>query len=184
MNCTISIFFTLLPMLLLWSFAAGGQLLKVGVAGLSHDHAHSIMQQYKKGEVILLGIAEPDAQLVERYKKRYNVPDSLFFKNVASMLERIKPDAVLAYNAVSEHLEVVETCAPKGISVMVEKPLATSVKQAERIHDLARQYNIHVLTNYETTWYASNQQLYEKVKKENSIGDIRKIVVHDGHQGP
>ena len=184
LNCTISIFFMLLPMLLLWSFAAVGQLLKVGVAGLSHDHAHGIMQQYKKGEVILLGIAEPDAQLVERYKKRYNVPDSLFFKNVASMLERIKPDAVLAYNAISEHLEVVETCAPKGISVMVEKPLATSVKQAERIRDLARQYNIHVLTNYETTWYASNQQLYEKVKKENSIGDIRKMVVHDGHQGP
>lgn len=163
---------------------ANGQLLRVGVAGLSHDHAHGIMQQYKKGEVILLGIAEPDVQLVERYKKRYNVPDSLFFKNVASMLDHIKPDAVLAYNAISEHLEVVEACAPKGISVMVEKPLATSVKQAERIRDLARKYNIHVLTNYETTWYASNQQLYEKVKKENSIGDIRKMVVHDGHNGP
>ena len=175
---------SLILVLVSCAIVANGQLLKVGVVGLSHDHAHGIMQQYRKGEVILLGIAEADVQLVERYKKRYNVPDSLFFKNIASMLDRIKPDAVLAYNAISDHLEVVEACAPKGISVMVEKPLATTVKQAERIRDLARKYNIHVLTNYETTWYASNQQLYEKVKKENTIGDIRKMVVHDGHNGP
>jgi predicted dehydrogenase len=66
---------------------------------------------------------------------------------------------------------------------MVEKPLATTVKQAERMESLARQYKIHLLTNYETTWYASNQQLYKMVK-ERAIGDIRKMVVHDGHQGP
>jgi predicted dehydrogenase len=99
------------------------------------------------------------------------------------MLQRVKPDVVLAYNAIADHLAVVEVCAPKGISVMVEKPLATTVKQAERMEILARQYKIHLLTNYETTWYASNQQLYSMVK-EQSIGNVRKMIVHDGHQGP
>ena len=79
------------------------------------------------------------------------------------MLEHVKPDAVLAYNAIADHLSVVEACAPKGISVMVEKPLATTVAQAERIAALAKQYHIQVLTNYETTWYPSNQQVYEMV---------------------
>lgn len=100
------------------------------------------------------------------------------------MLEKIKPDAVLAYNAISEHIDVVEACAPKGISVMVEKPLSTTVKQAERMKALADQYKIHLLTNYETTWYASNHQLHDMVKRQHTIGDIRKMVVHDGHQGP
>jgi hypothetical protein len=36
------------------------------------------------------------------------------------MLAHIKPDVVLAYNAIADHLSVVEACAPKGISVMVE----------------------------------------------------------------
>ncbi len=120
----------LLSFLLLSLTATNAQLLKVGVAGLSHDHAHSIMQQYKRGEVIILGIAEPDPKLIERYKKQYQVPDSLFHSDLASMLLKIKkPDAVLAYNAISEHAGVVEICAPKGIHVMVEKPLAVSVKQ-------------------------------------------------------
>ena len=100
------------------------------------------------------------------------------------MLEHIKPDAVLAYNAIADHLAVVEACAPKGVSVMVEKPLAFSVKQAERMATLAGQYHIHLLTNYETTWYASNQKVYDMVHDQQVIGDIRKMVVHDGHEGP
>ena len=160
------------------------KILKVGVAGLSHDHVNGLMQQYKRGEVIIAGIAEADEQLTSRYKKTFQLPDSLFFKSLADLLEHIKPDVVLAYNAISEHLNVVEICAPKGISVMVEKPLATTVKQAERIVVLASQYHIQVLTNYETTWYPSNQQVYEISHEQNAIGDIRKMIVHSGHQGP
>src|SRR4051794_36962742 len=158
------------------------QPLKVGVAGLSHDHVHNVMNQFKNGEVIIAGIAEADAHLAERYKKEYQLPDSLFYKTVTEMLEHIKPDAVLAYNPIADHLSVVEACAPKGISVMVEKPLATTIEQAERMEALVKRYHIQLLTNYETTWYGSNQQVYQMIHQQNAIGNIRKMVVHDGHQ--
>ena len=58
------------------------QPLKVGVVGLNHDHAYGLMNQYKKGEVLIIGITEPDAQLVDRYKKRYQLPDSIFYKTI------------------------------------------------------------------------------------------------------
>lgn len=174
-----------LALLLLCMVAAFAQQpLRVGLAGLNHDHVFGLLENYKKGKVIILGIAEGDQDLVNRYKKRYNLPDNLFYKDVSSMLEHIKPDAVLAYNAISDHLAVVEACAPKGVSVMVEKPLAMTVKQSERMADLARQYHIHLLTNFETTWYSSNQQIYDMVHNQQAIGIIRKMVVHDGHQGP
>jgi predicted dehydrogenase len=168
----------------LFAIAGKTQLLKVGVAGLSHDHVHNIMQQYKRSEVIIAGIAEADEQLADRYKKRYQLPDSIFYKNLGALLAHTKPDVVLAYNAISEHLQVVEACAPKNISVMVEKPLATTVKAAERMAALATQYHIQVLTNYETTWYSSNQQVNEMIQEQHAIGAIRKMVVHDGHEGP
>lgn len=163
---------------------ANAQLLKVAVAGLSHDHAHTIMHQYKDGKVIILGIAESDPALVERYKKTYQLPDSLFFSNLPALLDRKKPDAVLAFNSIIEHEGVVEICAPRGISVMVEKPLATTVKAAERMAALARQHHILLLTNYETTWYKTNHEVADLVNKKDAIGPIRKMVVHDGHQGP
>jgi predicted dehydrogenase len=164
--------------------ASSQQPLNVGVAGLSHDHVNGLMEQYKRGDVIIAGIAEADEQLAERYKRKFQLPDSLFFKNLTDLLKHKKPDAVLAYNPISEHLDVVKICAPKGISVMVEKPLATTVTQAEQIVKLANQYNIKVLTNYETTWYASNQQVYEITNEQHGIGEVRKMIVHSGHEGP
>ena len=178
---TIALFVVLLMAVV---SSSAQSILRVGVAGLTHDHVHNIMNQFRRGEVIIAGIAEADPQLVQRYKKSYNLPDSLFYPSLAALLEHVHPDAVLAYNAISEHLGVVELCAPKGISVMVEKPLATTVKDAERIAALAGQYHIHVLTNYETTWYNTNQQVNEMVNGQHAIGAIRKMVVHDGHQGP
>jgi predicted dehydrogenase len=160
------------------------QPLRVGVAGLNHDHVYGLMENYKKGRVIILGIAESDQQLVAKYKQRYGLPDSLFYPDVNSMLAHIRPDAVLAYNAIVDHLAVVEACAPKGIPVMVEKPLAVDMKQAQRMEALVKQYHIPLLTNYETTWYASNQQVYKMVHDQRSVGDILKMVAHDGHQGP
>src|ERR1700676_4826243 len=135
--------------LLLIAFNSPAQkILRVGVAGLAHDHVHGILNQYKKGEVIIAGISEADEQLVKRYKKDYQIPDSLFFRNLESLLAHTKPDVVLAYTPISEHIGVVEICAPKGISVMVETPLATTVKDAERMAALAKQFHIQVLTNY------------------------------------
>lgn len=158
--------------------------LNVAIAGLNHDHIYLIMNSYQKGEVNIVGIAEGNPILIERFKKRFKLADSLFFSNLDVLLQHKKPDAVLAYNAVSDHLAVVEAAAPFGISVMVEKPLAMTVKQAERMVQLAKQYKINVLTNYETTWYPSNQEIYQNVKKQNLIGEIRKMIVHDGHEGP
>lgn len=158
--------------------------LKIALAGLSHDHVHEAFQRVKKGDAVIVGIAEPNQALVERYQKQYQLKSSLFYKDLKTLLKEQKPDVVLAYNAIAEHLAVVEACAPLGVHVMVEKPLATTVKDAERMASLARQHKIHLLTNYETTWYPSNQKVKSIVSQEGSIGGIRKMVVHDGHQGP
>jgi predicted dehydrogenase len=160
------------------------QKLNVVVAGLNHDHVYLIMNSYQKAEVNIIGIAESNPELVNKFKTRYKIPDSVFFTNLPDLLKKKKPDVVLAYNAISDHLAVVEAAAPLGISVMVEKPLALNVKQAERMAALAKQYKVHVLTNYETTWYPSNQEIYKNVKENNSVGALRKIIVHDGHEGP
>ena len=49
---------------------------------------------------------------------------------------------------------------------------------------LAREHQIHLLTNYETTWYASNQEAFKLLHQDKALGEVRKVVVHDGHEGP
>ena len=164
-------------------FIYAQQQIRVVIAGLNHDHIHGVLNQYNKGVVDIVGIAEPDKKLHEKYSKRYHLPDSLFFTDLKKLVQQKKPDAVLGYNAVGKHLEIVEICAPLGISVMVEKPLAATLLQAKRIELLANKYHIKVLTNFETTWYPSYLDVYNTISND-SIGQIKKMVVHDGHQGP
>ena len=156
--------------------------LKVVVAGLSHDHAHIIMNAYRNDKIELLGIAEADEKLVERYRKSYGFPQDLVYKSLKTLLNTKKPDVVLAYNPVSEHIDVAQLCMPLHIPVMVEKPLATTLKQANKMAELSRKYNTPLLTNYETTWYSSIHK--QKELLENSNEKIIRMVARDGHEGP
>lgn len=100
------------------------------------------------------------------------------------MLEAVKPEAVVAFGSIYEHLAVVESCAPKGIHVMVEKPLAASLDHAIKMEALAKQHSIYLLTNYETSWYATTEKTYQLLNDSNSIGKLKKAVFHHGHEGP
>jgi predicted dehydrogenase len=158
--------------------------LRIGIAGLTHGHVHWVLRAVKQGDVELAGIAEPNHDLATRLMKQYEIDPSLHYSDLNEMLQRAKPEAVTAFGSIYEHLSVVQACAPLKIHVMVEKPLAVSLEHALQMETLARKHNIHLLTNYETTWYGTNHKAFEMIHKEKRFGDIVKIVVHDGHQGP
>lgn len=158
--------------------------LRVGVAGLVHGHVGWVFNSHQKGDIEIVGIAEPNQELAQQYAKRHNLPLTLIYSSLDDMLAKTKPEAVTAFNSIYGHLAVVQACAPRGVHVMVEKPLAVSLEHARQMAALAAKHRIHLLTNYETTWYGSNHQAYELVQNKKAVGAIRKLVVHDGHQGP
>ena len=184
-----SIVVLLLLVLVLANYTAPAQThaagpVRVGIAGLTHTHVHGILGRAKRGDIVIVGIAEPNRALAERFTKQYGLSMNLVYSTLDEMLQKTKPQAVTAFNSIYGHLEVVKACAPRGIHVMVEKPLAVSLAHAREMEALARRHHIHLLTNYETTWYGSNYQAYQLVNEQKAIGEIRKVVVHDGHQGP
>jgi len=48
----------------------------------------------------------------------------------------------------------------------------------------AKLAGVPVIVNYETTWYPSHAEIWRIVRQNNSVGDIRRMVAMDGHQGP
>lgn len=157
--------------------------LKVAVIGLVHAHVHQILSD-KKGNIEIIAIVEPNRKLAEQYAKQHGYNMDIVYNTMEEMIAKKQPEAVTGFGTIFSHLAVVEFFAPKGIHVMVEKPLAVSLKHANRMKELARKHNIHLLTNYETTWYATNKKAWQYVIDEKKGGDIRKLVFHTGHQGP
>jgi predicted dehydrogenase len=158
---------------------------RIGVAGLSHDHIHGLLNKHKeRTDIQIVGIAEKDKALVEKYAALYGFDKSIVYADLATMLEKTKPEGVVAFNSIYDHLNTVEVCAPRGIHVMVEKPLAVNFEHAQKMAQLSEENNIHLLTNYETTWYPTHYKAYEMAVSNREIGDINKVMIHDGHKGP
>ena len=163
---------------------SGREPIRVAIAGLVHGHVDGFFQHsLHRPEIQVVGIAEQDQALVTRYGRQYGLDQKLFFTDLEEMLQKTHPQAVLAYTNTYDHRRVAEICARQGVHVMVEKPLAVSAEDAHAIEEAAHRGKIQVLVNYETSWYRSNHAAYDMVH-EKTIGDIRKVVVHDGHQGP
>lgn len=157
---------------------------RIAVAGITHGHAGFILGRKPKPDIELVGIYEPNTDLAKRHAKSFGISPGLFYTDMNKMLEATKPEAVVAFGSIYEHMAVVETCAPRGIHVMVEKPLATNLAHAERMQALANKYKIHLLTNYETSWYPTTEKAYQLANDSNYMGAIKKVVIHDGHKGP
>jgi predicted dehydrogenase len=166
------------------SAAQAGQPLRIAVVGLKHGHISGFLSALPKhNNVQLVGIAEDDTTLWTKYQKKFSLPDTLFYKSEANMIERTHPQAVVVYTPISEHRHAIEIAAQYGVSVMVEKPLTISLEDALAIREVARHYKIHVLVNYETTWYPSNRMAIDQAE-HGQLGPIRRVVIHDGHSGP
>jgi len=154
------------------------------MAGLAHGHANGFLTRAKdRHDIEIVGIAEPDRTIFDRYAAKFALDTNLYHADLDEMLTATHPQAVLVYTNTYDHRRAVETCAKHSVPVMMEKPLAVSVEDARAIERAAHSAKIPVLVNYETTWYRSNHAVYDLVH-QNAIGEIRKVVVHDGHQGP
>ena len=97
-----------------------GEALQVAIIGLTHDHVHWILGREKFGDVDIVGIVEPNNELAKRYSKRHGYTMDIVFNTMDEMMEAVQPEAVMAFNNIYGHLEVVEYFAPKGIHIMVE----------------------------------------------------------------
>jgi len=158
--------------------------LRVGIVGLVHGHVHGFLDQSRHSpEIEIVGIAESDRQLLSQAASRYGFNQSTLFTDLEDMIAKVHPQAVLAYTNTYDHRRVVEIAARHGVHVMMEKPLAVSLDDALAMEKAAHDAKIHVLVNYETSWYPSNHAAYDLVH-EGALGEIRKVVVHDGHSGP
>ena len=159
--------------------------LRLAIAGLEHGHVQGFLTNAKaRKDVQIVGVFDPDPALRASYAKTHGLPPEVLFDDLGTMLVRARPEAVATFTSTYGHSAVVEGCARRHVAVMMEKPLATTVAQAHAIQKAARSGGIPVMVNFETTWYRSHGEIWKLIKEQKAVGDIRKMVAMDGHEGP
>jgi predicted dehydrogenase len=158
---------------------------RFAIVGLAHDHAGGFIPRAQgRQDILLAGIVESKPELIARYSQRFHLNSEIFFKSIDDLLAHTNVQAVAIFTSTFDHRHVVEQCAARGLDVMMEKPLAVNMDHARAMETAVKKGHVQLIVNYETTWYPGNQAAYDLVNGQGAIGDLRKIVVHDGHRGP
>jgi len=158
--------------------------LRLGIVGLVHGHAGGMFENaLRRKDVQIVGVVEADTAVVRTYRERFHLPARLFFATLEEFLSAERPEAVGVFSSTFDHRRIVEACGKRGVHVMMEKPMAVSYDDALAIRRAADEGKIQVLVNYETTWYPTTAELGQ-MAKAGTLGPLRKLVAHDGHQGP
>ncbi len=158
--------------------------LRVCVVGLVHGHVAGFFDAaLRRTDLTIAGIAEADTAVSGKYRRAYRLSGIRMYLSKEEMLEKERPEAVVVFSSTFDHRAAVELCSRRGIPVMMEKPLAVTLDDARAIAKAARDGNIVVLVNYETTWYPNTHEVY-RITHRNALGEVRKLIAHDGHRGP
>jgi predicted dehydrogenase len=163
-----------------------GKPLRVAIAGLNHGHVSGFFSSARRraADIAIVAVWDPDPALLQKYGDANHLASDALYTDLDKMLDNVKPEAVATFTDTYSHLRVVETCAPRHIPVMMEKPLAVDRKQARAIQQASAKYNTPVFVNYETTWYRSHGEIWNLLHEQKAGGEIRRMVAMDGHQGP
>jgi len=160
--------------------------MKFRVAGINFDHMHM-------GDLLRMTAEHPDAEIVgicderpERMQmaiRNFSIPAARVFSDVDECLERSRPDFVVLCPATGRHAEYVERVAPHKVAMLVEKPFAASLIDADRMIAAARKSGVMLAINWPLRWIASPCTAY-RLLTEGLIGELHEVHYYDGNRGP
>ncbi|MBI1280440.1 MAG: gfo/Idh/MocA family oxidoreductase [Anaerolineaceae bacterium] len=119
--------------------------MRIGIMSFAHLHAENYLGVLMKmPDVEVIGIADENQQRGQYFASQFGV--RLFASYEALLTE--KPDGVIVCSENARHLPLVKLAAEAGVHVLCEKPLATTVDDAQAIVDICKQAGVLLMTAF------------------------------------
>jgi UDP-N-acetylglucosamine 3-dehydrogenase len=138
-----------------------------GIMGKNHARVYHEMESVK-----LVGIAEPDRKKGKEIAEMYGCH---YYGNHIDMLEKEKPDAVSVCVPTSLHYAVGRDVIKRGVSLIVEKPIADNVQKAEDLVQLADEKGVCLSVGHIERFNPAVHHLKELIDS-GKLGEITSIL--------
>ena len=153
----------------------------IAVLGLIHDHCWRHLGDLAARGDVTIAAADPHPPLLAKAQAEYGVART--YADYAELLDRERPDAALIFVDNAAKADVVALAAPRGLPIMVEKPLADTLANAERIRAVAAVAGVPLMVNWPTNWTPAIRHALD-LAAGGAIGDIHRFAFRGGHGGP
>ncbi len=155
------------------------------IAGINFDHFHMgdlLRYASEHPQVELVGICDEQPARMAEVTRKLGIPRERVFTEVDQCLETARPEVVILCPAASKHGEWVKRVAPFGAHLLVEKPFAASLKEADAMVK-AMPKGSTLMINWPLQWVGSHRQAHELVE-QGVIGDVLNVWHFGGNRGP
>jgi len=156
------------------------------IAGINFDHMHMgdlLRNAFEHPHAEIVGICDKDVGRMEDCIRNFSIPEDRVYTDVKACMESAKPDIVILCPATGEHADYVEAVAPYGVHVLVEKPFAGSLEEADRMIEAMRGTGKEMIINWPLRWYAPYLTM-KRLIAEGHIGEMKQVHHYGGNRGP
>lgn len=156
------------------------------IAGINFEHFHM-------GDLLKMAHDHPNAEIVgisdeqpERMKSaiaNFGIDRDRAFTDFQQCLDETKPEVVILCPSTAGHAEWTEKVAPAGVHILMEKPFAASLADADRMTAAMRQSGKELAINWPLRWVETHVTAHRLIQ-EGLIGEVTETHFYDGNRGP
>jgi len=156
------------------------------VVGISFEHMHMgdlLREAHEHPDAEIVGLCDPIAARMADAVANFDIPPERVFADFESCIQTTKPDLAILCPATARHAEMVERIAERGVDILLEKPFAASLADADRILVAVAKAGTRLAVNWPLRWYPSHVTT-KRLIDEGVIGEVREVHFYDGNRGP
>ncbi len=160
--------------------------MKLRVVGISFEHMHMgdnlrMAQAHPDCEVV--GICDPQRDRMLAAQADLRLADNQLFDDWQKCIDSSRPNLIILCPSTGDHAVWVERLAPHGIPLLLEKPLAASLADADRIITASHRYHVPLAVNWPLVWVPSHRTA-KRLIGEGRIGEVIEVHYYNGNRGP
>ena len=156
------------------------------IAGINFDHMHMgdlLRRVFEHPDAEIVGVCDETPARMEMAVHNFNIPRERVFTDWRECMEKSKPDLVLLCAASAEHGLWTGRVAEYGVNIMVEKPFAGSLAEADGMIAAQAAAGKLLAINWPLRWYPC----YTTAKRlidDGKIGEVLEYHHYGGNRGP
>lgn len=156
------------------------------VAGINFDHSHmgdNLRMAFNHPQAEIVGICDEHPERMQSAIANFGIAQDRVFTDYRACIEKTKPDIVLLCPTTAQHGEWTEKVAPFDVHVIMEKPFAASLAEADRMIAAMAKTGRVFAVNWPLAWYPSHRTA-KRIVDEGAIGEVIEVHYYDGNRGP
>lgn len=159
---------------------------KLKVVGLNFDHMHMgdlLRMCHEHPGIEIVGICDEQPARMQSAIANFGIPSARVFTDPDRCLVATEPDFVILCPATAHHADYVKLAARHRVHMLVEKPFAATLCEADRMIAAAKQARRQLAINWPLRWYPSHVTAH-RLLREGRIGALQEVHYYNGNRGP